>query len=393
MTVHQFKHIILSVLVVCCWMAIALCISAYAFLTTTWGAKIVVNYLFGRAPFSHMSAGRYAGTVERGLWLNKVVLDNLPSIKQGALHLQELYVQIPLIHWNEATVKITNARLMLPFSDPVVFNVTVNKGHIQGNCYAGNVDVHQVISLLGYDDLAKFLHGFISRIDLKIQGEVFAPELTGHFFTDRVIYKETSVSDGFGRLDLTIKSLGRKPLMTGYVIMDSALVETKKVKVDLVTSKVDFNGDATNPFLDIHGSTQVEDINIDMAIKGSLQKPLLLFNSDPPLSEEDILMTLVTGKSWTGVEHDLSQGVGLRKKLNDAFNVGMELEEMPSLPGQAQTPGYARTIEGQMNVTDSISINAAKKFLPALESTPTATTAVPQRQNDAQFYLKYKKRF
>lgn len=393
MTTNKLIHIVLSTLMVCCWIAIFVCISAYVFLTTTAGAKIVANYLLNHTPFSHVDIGSYEGTIEKGLFLKNVTLENIPSMKEGALHIQEIYLQIPLIHWSEGAVKITNARFLLPSSDLIVFNGTVINGQIQGNCYAGSVDVHQVLSAFGYKDLAKFLHGFISHVDLHVQGEVFAPEFIGHFFTDKVVYKETTLSDGFGRLDLTIKSLGQKPSMTGFVIMDSAMVETKKVRVDLVPSKVNFTGDATNPILDIHGSSKVEDINIDMAIKGSLQKPLLLFNSDPPLSEEEILVTLVTGQSWSGTENDLSQGVGIRKKLSEAFNVGMEFEGMPSLPGQVQIPGYAKTIEGQMNVTDRISINVARKFLPATDSTPAGTTAVPQRQDDAEFYLKYKKRF
>ena len=382
-----------SLLVVFCWIAIVVCVAAYTFLTTTWGAKAVSAYFIKwYMPFLDVSVGSYEGTIEKGLLLKEIIINHIPAMeKEGILRLQQLYVQIPLIHWRRVSVKITNARLVLGSSDPMVFDGAVIRDQIHGNCYARSIDVRNLIAALGYNDLAKFLYGFISHVDFNVQGTVFSPRFTGHFFVNHITYKGTRLSDGFGRLDLTVKSLGSHPLMRGYVIMDSALVETGRINVDLTTSKADFKGDALNPLLDIHGSSKVEDMNIDMAIKGSLQRPRLIFNSDPPLPEDEIKFALATGKSWSWID-DQSGGVGLRKKLTDEFNVGMEAEEMPSDPGGGQTPGYSKTIEGQMRVTDKLSVNVAKKFIP-VDTATTPGVSQPEKENEAEFYLKYKQRF
>ncbi|MBI3601996.1 MAG: translocation/assembly module TamB domain-containing protein [Candidatus Omnitrophica bacterium] len=390
---NSLKHLFLSLLVIFCWVAIPVCVAAYTFLTTTWGAKTVVTQLMKfYMPLAQVTIGSYEGTIEKGLLLKEVAIHHIPAMeKEDALYLQQLYVQIPLIDWRQVFVKITNGRLVLGSSDPMVFNGLMIRDQIQGNCYARSVDVRHLIAVLGYHDLARLLYGFISHVDLRVQGAVFSPWFIGHFLVDHITYKGTRLSDGFGRLDLMVKSLGPHPLMTGYVIMDSALVETGRINVDLTTSKADFKGDALNPLLDIHGSSKVEDINIDIAIKGPLQRPQLMFNSDPPLPEDEIKFALATGKSWAGID-DQSRGVGLRKKLTDEFNVGMEVEEIPFRPGQTQNPGYAKTIEGQMHVTDKLSVNIAKKFLPA-DTATTSGTSQPEKDNEAEFYLKYKQRF
>ena len=376
-----------------CWVIVLICIGTYIFLTTTWGAKIAATYLIkSYLPLSDVTVGSYKGTIEKGLLLKEVTIKHIPTMKEGVVHIQELYLQVPLIHWNQISTKVINGRLELASSDPIIFNSTTIKNQLQGNCYAHSVDAHHILSALGYDELAKNIQGFIGNVDFAIDGAVIAPHLTGRFFVDKIVYKDTTVKDGFGHLNLTVLSLGENPSMEGSLILESALVQVHKINIDLTTSKVDFKGNAANPLLDIHGSSKVEDIDIDMAIKGSLQKPQLIFNSDPPMPEDEIKMILVTGKSWSEIDNDRTQSFGLRKKLTDSFNVGMEFEEIPSQPGRDQSQGYSKTLEGQMNVTDKFSFNVAKKFLSS--DTTTATTNTPtEKDNSTEFYLQYKRRF
>ncbi|MEI7998741.1 MAG: translocation/assembly module TamB domain-containing protein [Candidatus Omnitrophota bacterium] len=391
MNIKFFKHFLLSVLMLLCWASIFICILAYTFLTTTWGAKLAATYLIqSYVPFCSINVGSYQGTIEKGLVLKDVRINHIPMIKEGGAHIQELHVQVPLIHWDQIAMKIINGKLQFSSADPIVFNAVISKNQIQGNCYAQSIDAHQFLLSLGYNDLAKNIQGFLSKPDFVLQGTMKAPRLTGRFFVDSIVYKDTSVKDGFGHLDLTIKALGLNPWLDGFVILESAFVRTNRVNVDLSASRVDFKGDVTNPALDIHGSSKVEDIDIDMAIKGSLLKPQLTFNSDPPLPEEEIIYTLATGKTWSGIEDARSQGFGLRRKLSDTFNVGMALEERPSQPGRDQSLGYSRMIEGQMNVTDKFSLNIAKKFLPTDSNN---TSSQPEKDNSTEFYLQYKKRF
>jgi|GEM_PF-6855734 len=395
MTKNFLKRFILSMFMLFCWVAMITCATAYVFLTTTWGAKLITPYLIKYyVPFCDISVERYEGTIEKGLSLKHVTINHIPTMKEGVIHIQEIYLQIPWVHLDQMAIKAINGRVDLVSSDPIIFNGTRINNTISGNCYAHSIDAHQVLSVLGYDDLAKSIHGFISNPDFEISGIGNVPHFVGHFFVDNIVYKDTSVQDGFGRLDVTIMSLGLVPSMTGFIILESALVKTNKINIDLTTSKVGFKGNVDQLFLDIHGSSKVEDIEVDMAIKGSLQKPQLIFNSDPPMPEEEILIALVTGKKWSEIENERSssEGFGLRRKLTDNFNVGMELEEIPLQFGKDQSLGYTKTIEGQLKLTDKFSLNFAKKYLPVTD-TPTTSSSQPVKSDDTEFFLEYKRRF
>lgn len=371
------------------------CVSAYVLLTTTWGAKIAATYVIeSYIPFCNVHIGDYKGTIEKGLKLKDVTITRIPWIKGAIIHAQDLQIRVPLRHWDQVEVNIVNAKIVLPGSDPLVFTGSIVNKEIKGNCYSNNIDARQVVEALGYDELARSIYGYLSKVDFKVEGNVSAPRLKGHFIVDKFVYKNTTqVNDGFSSLDLAFLSLGDKPALRGYIIMQSALVKVGKVGIDLMTSKVDFDGDVTDFKLDIHGSSRIEDIVIDMAIKETFKKPKLIFNSDPPMPEEMILIALATGKAWSAIESE--QGIGLRRKLTDTFKVGMEVKEWQTQLGNDQPLGYSRTLEGQMKVTDKFSLNVAKKYLPANASSSNvgAGSSVAPRQDESEIYLQYKQRF
>jgi hypothetical protein len=393
MKTNHFKHIFLSFLAFICWISIILCVAAYAFLTTPWGARIASTYLIEMyLPFCHVNVGDYEGTIEKGLVLKNVTINNIPNIQEGIIHIQNLFVQIPLIRWDQLFIKVNNASLHLPAADPIVFNVQLNKNQLSGNCYARSVDTKQFLTIYGRHDLAKFIYGFVTRIDLDISGTINEPRFVGHFLVDKIVFRDTQVIDGFGNLDVKIPSLKEQSLV-GIVTMQSAAVKIKQVNVDLTASRVIFKGPTDDFDLDIHGYSKVEDINIDLAIKGTFLKPLLLVSSDPPMAERDILVALATNNAWSDM--DESQGFGLRRKLGETFNVGMQVEERQSPVGRDQNLGYSRTLGGQMNVTDKLSVNVARKYLPANRDATTGVNSSTQTQkdNESQIYLQYKQRF
>ena len=146
-----FKHIFLSFLVLLCWITILSCIAAYSFLTTTWGAKLASTYLIeSYIPFCKVNIGAYQGTIEKGLLLKDVTMGHFLNMKDGIIHIQELYIQIPLIHWEQLSFKINNAKFDLNSADPVIFNGVVEQHKIKGNLYAHSVDAKQIVDTLGY---------------------------------------------------------------------------------------------------------------------------------------------------------------------------------------------------------------------------------------------------
>jgi hypothetical protein len=65
------------------------------------------------------------------------------------------------------------------------------------------------------------------------------------------------------------------------------------------------------------------------------------------------------------------------------------MDQQPLPPGETNTY-YARRINGEMDMTEHMSLNISREIFPQ-ESYPSYQDADPEA--DTQFYLQYKKRF
>ncbi len=76
----------------------------------------------------------------------------------------------------------------------------------------------------------------------------------------------------------------RQVQMEGEVIIDSGLVNVRNANLKLSQSKLFFQGDIFNPRMDIHLGAKVEDMDIHLAVRGTLDHPQLIVSSDPPMA-------------------------------------------------------------------------------------------------------------
>ena len=87
----------------------------------------------------------------------------------------------------------------------------------------------------------------------------------------------------------------------------------------------------------------------------------------------------------------------LKKKLTDDFNIGLELQQMyPQSSTQAQQPEYSKKLEGEMLVTDKLSVNFGQEILHSQNTGSFSTSdpsADPHHQNESEILLKYKNTF
>lgn len=394
MKIKFVRHTLISLTLMMCWVLIMGVAVGYGFLTTSVGAQMITSALIqSYLPSAQIKIASLEGTIQKGVLLKNIEISNMAMMKNAVLNIQELHLELPIVFYKQLTAKAINGRLSFPSSDPIVFNLQIKNDQLSGNLYAKNIDAKEIVLSLGYGLLARDIKGFLSRIDFIVDGPITVPHLKGHFLVDEFTYQETLLKDGFSRLDLSILSLGERPLMQGQLIMESANVKVSKIPVELTTSKAEFKGDVTNPLLDIYGSTKADDILIDMTIKGSLQKPKLSFSSDPPMSEADILTVLIR-KGWSSIGANQAQTIGLRRDIGEGLNVGMKIEQNTDKLGQRKAAGYAQTIEGQLNVTDKISFNLSQKYLSARdELNSTATGTQTNKNKETEFTVQYKKRF
>ena len=168
--------------------------------------------------------------------------------------------------------------------------------------------------------------------------------------------------------------------------MDSGLVNVRKTNLELLQSKFIFRGDFFNPLIDIRLGAKVEDMDIHLSIKGALANPQLVVSSDPPMAPQEALRVLFTGNDWSAAaaspfngvtsselaesfldyslqDYNEDQRLGLKTKLTDNLKLGVEMDQMPSPPGET-TIYYSRKVNGEMDMSEHTSLNVSREVLP-----------------------------
>jgi hypothetical protein len=323
-------------------------------------------------------------------------------------------VQIPLWDWRRTDLDILNARIFVPDCDTIVFTGEVAAGQMKGNLYGKSVDLHAISHFWANEDIKKNLQGFISDIDLVLQGPVLTPVVSGHFLADGIRYKQVFLKDGPAAVNLILIPSKEVFQIKGEVVLNSGVLVVRGVNLKMTKSSVYFQGDVLNPRIDIHAGSRVEDTDVHLSLKGTMDRPELIVTSNPPLSPQAALQMLFTGNSWStpsaspissGTSAELAdaffnysqlnndeQRIGLKKKLTDKLKLGVEMDQLtPAMPGDSAVY-YYRKIEGEMDLSNHLSLNISKQVLPQDRESYT-TSQQSQQDEETQIYLQYKKSF
>ncbi len=411
---HRFKRLITAIFLTI--LSVILLFSAvFAYLIVTpLGGKILVRYVRQQfAPVGILHIGHYEGSLHEGFVLKDVKVTGLSYFPNALLRIQEIHVRLPLWDLPHSDLGIFNARIFIPDSDPVVFTGEVTGAQVKGNIYAKSVDLQAAGRFWASEDIRKNLRGFVSNIDLTIQGPLPSPTVTGHFLIDSIRYRSVFLTDGFSRLQLTLIPAAGQVRVNGEAVIDSALVNVHKTDLELASSKFIFHGDVFNPTINIHLGNKVEDMDIHLAIKGTLAKPQLTVTSDPPMPPQEALRVLFTGNAWSAstspfngvTSSDLAenfldyslydinedQNLGLKTKLTDSLKLGVEMDQLPAPPGETNIY-YSRKVNGEMDMNENMSLNVSREVLPQnRDMSQSAQDAQPAAET--QIYWQYKKRF
>ena len=409
---HRFKRLITAIFLTV-FSIILLFSAAFAYLIVTpLGGKILVRYFkqeFTSVGLLHV--GHYEGSLQEGFILKDIRIIGLAYFPDAVLRIQEIRVRLPLWDLRHSDCSIFNARIFIPDSDPIVFTGDVYAGQIRGNLYARSVDLHAAGRFWALEDIRKNLQGFVSNVDVTIQGPLSLPKISGNFLLDDIRYKSIFLTDGFSRINLTLIPALDQVQVKGEIILDSGLINVRKTNLEVNPSRIIYTGDVFNPSVDIHLGSKVEDMDINLTVKGTTLDPQLTVTSDPPMPPQEALQVLFTGNAlsastspFNGVtsselaenflDYSLQgsnndQNLGLKTKLTDNLKLGAEMDQMPSPPGETNVY-YSRKINGEMDLTDHMSLNVSREIL-AQDSYPSYQDTQPQP--DTQVYVQYKKRF
>ncbi len=105
-----------------------------------------------------------------------------------------------------------------------------------------------------------------------------------------------NLANGAASIDLKLGGSGLQPTLTGSVRIDNFVASLPFSKLNITSGYVYFSED--NPFvptLDIQGTSEMRDYNINVYISGSASNPQTVLSSEPPLPQEDIVSLLATG--------------------------------------------------------------------------------------------------
>lgn len=106
-------------------------------------------------------------------------------------------------------------------------------------------------------------------------------------------------------MDLKLGGTGVKPWMEGLVRIDQLTASLPLSRLEIESGMISFTRDRPFiPRLEIRATSHIRDYDVYVFINGLLTDPGVVFSSNPPLSQADILSLLATGTTTEELAHD-----------------------------------------------------------------------------------------
>ena len=356
---------------------------------------------------------------------------NLEGFPPGTvLKIQKINFALNSPDIKNLTIDIQNARLKFPYSEPIIVQGTLKDGILNFNAYSNSVELKEILSLFPDRKEFKEISGTVRGIDLLVRGPVAEPTISGKFVVEKLNRKNFTLAESPGRLYLQLRDFPDQIKRFGVLTLKNGTLSSKTTTVQVEPSKILFSEvPAKTIGFDVHGNSRIEKIKINIIVKGTLAEPDLQLTSDPPLPQPQLLLMVATGKSWQGTEKALEEGqmstdlakdfidffifsgeggkfaerlgisdftlkydaqtkgIGVKKDLTDKAGVGYGIEEFQESPGKSS---ITQKLEGELHVTDTLSIDVEKKIKQEREKDNPAPI---QQQTDDRIFLKYKTKF
>jgi len=423
------RILIILAVIVCAFIALAATI-----LFTPVGSKLVIDQLMDRwGKYADVSIGEIDGNLVQGLRLSNVKMLNGEKFPPGStLDITSVSINLVSLRLDGFNLAIENARLKLPVSNSILFFGSLNQGVLDFSVYSHNVETSEVLKLFPENKTLKHVEGFLTKVDLKITGTYQQPLVSGNFHVDKVVYKFFSLSEAPGKLNLSLTREDGKFQLRGPVSFKEGEVLAKNIKARLEQSRVVFTGSPKVPDLFLKGHSFVNEVKINIRITGPRSKPKMELTSVPALPETKLLLMLVTGKGWAGLDESVNQGtispglasdvldyfifggsgsgiakrlgikdvsviydegkrgIAIREGLTEQIELGYGIEE-----AQDDTQNQSvvtQTLEGEIKMTEKVSVVAERELKKNYD--PTTSTQVPiSSEADDKLMLKYKHKF
>jgi translocation and assembly module TamB len=172
--------------------------------------------------------------------------------------------------------------------------------------------------------------GIVNDDDIILISDVKAPKKSPLFLNIRIFsqeklhYKTQDVDVEFIP-DVTIYKESKKDIeLLGWVVTKQGLVYNSSSEYEIKESEIYFGGGVINPFLHLHLYYEIDDKEIDIYVTNTLASPVMLFTSNPPMSQSDIISYLLFGTPANSSFDDDGSGSNGLNAANMILGTGLK---------------------------------------------------------------------
>ena len=333
---------------------------------TPSGSKAVLYFVLSKYSGSpDISIASVKGSLAQGITVNRISAKSPKYLPEGTvIEIQDITAKAFSFDSGGVYVEINNGQMRMPGSDTIVFYGAYKNRKLDFTVYSKTIYVQQFLDMFIQSDLLTKIDGVINDFNASIVGGVFKPKIKGNFLISDLVYDKFSLTDVPIELNVKIKGDLGRALLYGDVIMQKGTVRgPTPAVINLNPSKIIFQGDLENPSLDIKAASNVSNTAISIELKGTFKKPDLVLTSDPPMSQQELLLMLATGTQWSSLSsgdpnQDISQDLA-NDFLNYLISSGSNNEIMKSLGIDSVSVTYNGNTQGagiSKNLSDKTSI-------------------------------------
>lgn len=399
---------------------------------TTKGSQFLTRFGLSRyVEPEEINIQETKGSLLRGITFKNIEFRDVKGFPPGSIiKIQTLEVVVTSLGLEGITAKVTNGRLKLPSSDPILFYGKYEQGLLNLNVYTKRADVRAILDAFPEGDALKKLSGTVSDFDVYIKGTLFQPMIKGMFTVETLYRKGFSMKDCPVVFEVNLKDIKDNLKVYGEITLKKGTVSGRKTaKVELRESKIFFSGNPTIPSLDVKGTSYVEKTTINIVLRGTMEAPEIKLTSEPPKTETQLLLMLATGRSWKSAEGTLrtgklspdivsdfvdyfvfagrgskvaqhlgvselsliydeqKKGIAVKKTLSDKVEASYGIEQAQQKKEQKATTTHK--VGGEVKATESISVGVERE----VQQDESKDTQGTELQTKDKIYLKYKKEF
>lgn len=277
-----------------------------------FGTEAGSRFVFGKALEAFYRIPSYSIKSTEGSLLKHFVVHDL-QIKGGknrlprgaALRISKMDIYFSVLLVKGLNVEIHNGRIILPYGGIVVLNGIYQDETFEGDIYSRNIYTGDVRRFLRDEGLFKGVDGLLNRFECGLKAGRGGATAEGKALLTVLSGKNFTLQECPFSFQLNISHKGQ---VTGLIDVYSGKLLLPKSRIDIKPGSFFINEPILESRLNMHGVSEVQRTNIDIVLKGYLGKPELKLTSDPPRSQERLMLMLLTGQTWESTEQAIGKG-------------------------------------------------------------------------------------